>query len=42
MERRANLARQALEDGQVEAAYEIAARNFGSSWCSALSDAIWR
>ena len=30
LERRANLARQALEDGQVEAAYEIAAKNFGS------------
>ena len=30
MERRANLARQALEDGDVAGAYRIAAQNFGS------------
>ena len=31
MERRANLARQALEDGDVSGAYRLAARNFGTS-----------
>jgi len=40
MERRANLARQALEDGQVEAAYTIAAKNFGSGGAE-YSDAEW-
>ena len=40
LERRANLARQALEDGQVEAAYEIAARNFGSAGAE-YADCEW-
>jgi len=40
MERRANLARQALEDGQVEAAYDIAASNFGSAG-SEYADCEW-
>jgi soluble lytic murein transglycosylase len=40
MERRANLARQALEDGEVEAAYAIAARSFGSTGPD-YADAEW-
>ena len=40
MERRANLARQALEDGQVEAAYAIAAQSFGSAGPD-YADAEW-
>jgi soluble lytic murein transglycosylase len=40
MERRANLARQALEDGQVEEAYAIAARSFGSGGPE-YADAEW-
>lgn len=40
MERRANLARQALEDGDVAGAYRIAARNFGSAGPD-YADAEW-
>ena len=40
MERRANLARQALEDGQVEEAYAIAANSFGTSGAD-YADAEW-
>jgi soluble lytic murein transglycosylase len=40
MERRANLARQALEDGEVEAAYRIAANNFGGEGPD-YADAEW-
>lgn len=40
MERRANLARQALEDGDARAAYWIAAQNFGSEG-SDFADAEW-
>ena len=40
MDRRANLARQALEDGQVDAAYEIAARNFGTAGAD-YADCEW-
>ena len=40
MERRANLARQALEDGDAAAAYRIAARNFGMSGAD-YADAEW-
>jgi soluble lytic murein transglycosylase len=40
MERRANLARQALEDGHPAAAYRLAARNFGSSGAD-YADAEW-
>ncbi len=40
MERRANLARQALEDGDVAGAYRIASRNFGTAG-SDYADAEW-
>lgn len=40
MERRANLARQALEDGDVAGAYRIAARNFGTAGPD-YADAEW-
>ena len=40
MERRANLARQALEDGDVAGAYRIAAQNFGSEGPD-YADAEW-
>ena len=40
MDRRANLARQALEDGDVGAAYKLASRNFGSSGAD-YADAEW-
>jgi soluble lytic murein transglycosylase len=40
MERRANLARQALADGQVEEAYAIAAKSFGTSGAD-YADAEW-
>ncbi len=40
MDRRANLARQALEDGDVTAAYRIAAQNFGSSGAD-YADSEW-
>ncbi len=40
MERRANLARQALEDGDVEGAYRIAAQNFGSAGAD-YADSEW-
>ena len=40
MERRANLARQALEDGDPAAAYRIAARNFGTSGAD-YADSEW-
>lgn len=40
MERRANLARQALEDGQVAEAYAIAAQSFGTSGAD-YADAEW-
>ena len=40
MERRANLARQALEDGDVRGAYRIAAQNFGSEG-SEYADSEW-
>ena len=40
MERRANLARQALEDGDVDGAYRIAAQNFGSAGAD-YADAEW-
>jgi soluble lytic murein transglycosylase len=40
MKRRANLARQALEDGQVQEAYAIAANNFGSAGPD-YADAEW-
>ena len=40
MERRANLARQALEDGQVAEAYAIAANNFGSAGAD-YADTEW-
>ncbi len=40
MPRRANLARQALEDGDVAAAYRLAARNYGSSGAD-YADAEW-
>lgn len=40
MERRANLARQALADGDVDGAYRIAAQNFGNSGAD-YADAEW-
>lgn len=40
MERRANLARQALEDGQVADAYALAARSFGTEGAD-YADAEW-
>lgn len=40
MERRANLARQALEDGDVQGAYRIAAQNFGSEGAD-YADSEW-
>jgi soluble lytic murein transglycosylase len=40
MERRANLARQALEDGDIDGAYRIAARSFGSGGAD-HADAEW-
>lgn len=40
MERRANLARQALEDGDPKAAYRLAARNFGTQGPE-YADAEW-
>ncbi|HET9068380.1 MAG TPA: lytic transglycosylase domain-containing protein [Amaricoccus sp.] len=40
MERRANLARQALEDGDVVGAYRIAAQNFGSEGAD-YADSEW-
>jgi soluble lytic murein transglycosylase len=40
LERRANLARQALEDGEVEAAYAIAANSFGSAGAE-YADCEW-
>jgi len=40
MERRANLARQALEDGDVRGAYRIAAQSFGSDGAD-YADAEW-
>jgi soluble lytic murein transglycosylase len=40
MPRRANLARQALQRGEVEAAYQIAANNFGESG-GAFADSEW-
>jgi soluble lytic murein transglycosylase len=40
MERRANLARQALRRGEVDTAYRIAAQNFGSAG-SAYADSEW-
>jgi soluble lytic murein transglycosylase len=40
MERRANLARQALEDGEVDAAYRLAANNFGAEGAD-YADAEW-
>src|SRR5690606_24825690 len=40
LERRANLARQALEDGDVRGAYRIAAQNFGSEGAD-YADSEW-
>jgi soluble lytic murein transglycosylase len=40
LDRRANLARQALEDGDVEGAYRIAAQSFGSAGAD-FADAEW-
>ena len=42
MERRANLARQALEDGDVAAAYRLAARNFGTPAPTMPTRSGWR